>query len=205
MTSGREPSTGERGRGERSPSSSPFFSFGIQAGAKNDKRKISGRRGSAGARLRKSGTRLAAARAAASARLFLLLRASPCRLHFYLAVCLSRLTRQSAFRSGGAGTHTRFSQCRMVEDALLPTHYNAAKPGFWISNNSVAARRFTPAAHLPASQLPRWQSRQHKQHQLFRPPPHILHLRAAHRGPREPADSCQARRLLLRRRRGVQD
>ena len=71
----------ERGRGERSPSSSPFFSFGIQAGAKNDKRKISGRRGSAGARLRKSGTRLAAARAAASARLFLL-RASPCRRHF---------------------------------------------------------------------------------------------------------------------------
>ena len=141
----------ERGRGERSPSSSPFFSFGIQAGAKNDKRKISGRRGSAGARLRKSGTRLAAARAAASARLFLLLRASPCRLHFYLAVCLSRLTRQSAFRSGGAGTHTRFSQCRMVEDALLPTHYNARQAWLLDQQQQRSSKTFY-TCRAPASQ-----------------------------------------------------
>ena len=62
----------------------PFFSFGIQAGAKNDKRKISGGGGArARSRLRKSGTRLAAARAAASARLFLLCARLPAGVLFH--------------------------------------------------------------------------------------------------------------------------
>ena len=101
----------------------PFFSFGIQAGAKNDKRKISGGGGArARSRLRKSGTRLAAARAAASARLFLLCARLPAG-DIILPTSSSlpvppHQTECVPLRRGR--THTRFSQFRMVRRT---THY----------------------------------------------------------------------------------